>query len=188
MKTNLLFISLLSLTVSFGQSGFKVERSIKILDCEGGFIYHYAGNKVVLEGTWLVPSDTSKIWFTKTVDKTTSDAFNKVIDAFEKLDNKLFYYNNCTNDGFNFKIYIQNKDSVQKIFVSNYYDALVDSLTSIFQEQLIDFKSDFNPGIGYGKNREYIEGLIKSQKACNDVPTDFKNYLLDKWCELEENE
>ena len=150
-------------------------------------IYQYADNKIVLEGTWFVPSDTSKIWFSKPVDKATSVSFDKLFDVFSKLDKKLFYYNHCVDDGFNFKVYIQNNSSIQKIFVGNYYDKLVDSLTTLFQDQLKEFNPGFNVSIGYGKDKEYIDDMIKSQNACNSkYPNDYKIHLLDNWCELEE--
>jgi hypothetical protein len=187
MRTTLFFISLFSWTLSFGQATNNSKRSIKILDCETGLIYHFADNKVVLEGTWYIPSDTSKIWFSKTVDKTTSASFDKLFDTFARLDKKLFYYNHCVDDGFHFKVYIQVDTSIQKIFVGNYYNKTIDSLTSLFDEQLKDFKPDFIVRIGYGKNKEEIDRIIKWQAECKEnVPDDYKNHLLDNWCELED--
>jgi hypothetical protein len=176
-----------NLTLSFGQTMNSSKRSVKILSCETGLIYKYADNKVVLEGTWHVPSDTSKIWFSKSVDKATSASFDKLFDIFSTLDKKLFYYNHCVDDGLNFKVYIQNDTSIQKIFVGNYYDKLVDSLTTLFQEQIKDFNPGFIVSIGYGKDKKSIDDMIKSQNTCDlKYPNDYKSHLLDNWCELED--
>jgi hypothetical protein len=187
MRTTLFFIALFNLAHSFGQTINGSKKSIKILNCETGLIYKYADNKVILEDTWYVPSDNSRILFSKTVDKTTSASFDKLFGIFSTLDKKLFYYNHCVDDGFNFKIYIQNDTSIQKIFVGNYYDKLVDSLTTLFQEQLKGFNPGFIVSIGYGKDKKSTDAMIKSQNACDSkYPNDYKNHLLDNWCELEE--
>src|SRR5829696_9264302 len=106
MRITLLFISLFSLILSFGQTMNASKKSIKILECETGLIYNYTDNKVVLQGAWFAPNDTSKIWFSKTVDNATSASFDKLFDIFSKLDKKIFYYNHCVRDGFNLKVYI----------------------------------------------------------------------------------
>lgn len=187
MRTTIFFILLFSLTLSYGQTTNSYKRSIKILDCETGLIYNYANNTILLKGTWYVPTDTSKIWYSKKVDKVISASFDKLFDTFSKLDKKLFYYNHCVDDGFHFKVYIQVDTSIQKIFVGNYYDKNIDSLTMLFDEQVRDFKPDFIVRIGYGRNKEEIERIIKSQTECKDkAPDDYKKHLLDNWCELEE--
>ena len=185
MRTVLLFIALFSLTNSYGQTPSKPTRSIKIFNCETGLIYSYADNKIEFKGTWFVPDSSTDIWYSKTVDNFTSAAFSKLFDTFATLDKKVIYYNHCVDDGFHFKVYIQVDTSLQKIFVGNYYDKVIDSLTSLFDEQLKEFKASFSFNIGYGKNKDEIERLIKWQTECKQTYSeDYKNHLLDNWCEI----
>lgn len=180
MRTTLFLILLFILTNSYGQTA----RSIKIFNCETGLIYSYADKKIELKGSWFVPDNGTDIWYSKTVDSATSSSFDKLFGIFLKLDKRVMYLNYCVDDGFNFKVYVQVDTALQKIFVGNYYDKTIDSLTALFDEQLKDFKANFLFNIGYG-NKSEIERLIKWQTDCKQTYSDeYKNHTLDKWCEV----
>lgn len=180
MRTSLLLISLFVWTNSYGQTA----KSIKLFNCETGLIYSYADKQIELKGTWFVPDNSTDIWYSKTVDSAATSAFDKIFDTFSKLEKRVMYLNYCVDAGFNFKVYIQVDTTLQKIFVGNYYDKTVDSLTTLFDEQLKDFNANFSFNIGYGSKSE-VERLIKWQTDCKQTYSDeYKNHMLEKWCEI----
>ena len=131
-----------------------------------------------------MPDNRTNFWYGRTIDSTAFSSFEKLFDQFARLEKRVVYLNQCINDGFNFKVYVQVDTTLQKIYVGNYYNKTIDSLTRLFDDQLEGFKAGFSFKISYGSESE-IGQLIKWQSDCKKVSNkEYNDQLLDKWCEI----
>jgi hypothetical protein len=187
MRMIFIIISLSCFNTVFGQLSKTVIKSLKLFSCETGTIYQYKNHEIAVDDTWPLANDSSKFLLRTKITLADADRFKDIFSLFIRDSSDELLYNNCVNDGFNFKIYLYSDSIEKKILVGNYYDKRVDQLTQLFDKYLMHsgFAEDGPYTIGYRNNMD-VEEMIKDQKLCDwAMSEDKKKHLLNNWCELE---
>jgi hypothetical protein len=117
----------------------------------------------------------------------------KLHAIFQKKGNET-WYNHCIDDGVNLKFMITKNGISKKVFVGNYFDTRLNEIALIINKYLKEvthrFKSKYGTinsktSIPYGIiNKNQIKGAIKQQANCPNAPKEYREYLLNEWCDL----
>ena len=184
LKKTVFFFLFIIVTAASAQSQSKPV-SLKLYSCETGLIYSIDSNEIALTGTWFVPNDSTNLFMRTKLDSAGLAVYSNAVNGFMNIPGDEILYNNCVDDGFNFKIYLYEDSLVKKIFVGNYYDERVDKLTALFDLYVAEnVAGNDHYHIGYG-DAGNIENIIKDQQACTETtPKKYLDYLLNKWCEM----
>ncbi len=184
MRTLLLsFFSVLVTLKGLGQDVHNSNITVNIISCETSIIWRIRNDSLLIEMSDDLLPNQSK--FALQV-KILKEDLKKIDSAFVKLtsspENEVLV-NECIDDGFNFKMYLNDGNIKKKIFVGNYYDSRVDSLTKIITWYVK--KSGLylgNYGIGCDDDPERS---VKSQERCHIILTEsHRKSYLDRWCEI----
>ncbi|MBK8701797.1 MAG: hypothetical protein IPN29_20430 [Saprospiraceae bacterium] len=179
----LIFFFLLNQALAQNPSSYLIT----IYSCETGVQYKLRNDSLFLASERGSSDGKYQVIMAYKINDSERMSVKNAISTIMRNTEDEIFINPCVDDGFHLKIYVRKDKVKKKVFVGNYYDERIDSLTGLFDKCLLKNKIDMVAySIGYG-SKESRDRIIQSQNlCCQKITPDYRKSLIDLWCEINE--
>ena len=174
MKTALTFL----LFAILGKLNAQVIE-FKLYSCESSSLIQIKGDSLHFENLMFEPRILDTL-----IDEFDLAQLQLQFEMILKKRKDEVWLNACIDDGTNLKFIIKKEGFSKKVFVGNYFDRRLNEIALIINKYLLKVKSRYILSIPYGMtDKESIREEIRSQKRCKKAPAEYKERMLNTWCE-----
>jgi len=151
----------------------------KLYACESSSLIQIKGDSLHFENLMFEPRILDTL-----IDEFDEAQLQLQFEMILKKRKDEVWLNACIDDGTNLKFIIKKEGFSKKVFVGNYFDRRLNEIALIINKYLLKIKSRYIVSIPYGMtDKESIREEIKSQKRGKEAPSEYKEHMLNTWCE-----
>ena len=151
----------------------------KLNHCESSSLIFLKEKNLHFENLMLEP-----IIYDKLISDSDFEILNTQFDKIFKKRHDEVWLNHCIDDGTNLKFHLSKNGFTKKVFVGNYFDERLNVIALVLNKYILEIETPYIVTIPYGtSNKGNIKEQIKRQRKCKDAPEEYKERMLNVWCE-----